>query len=76
MTRQVIKRDSEKLAFGKWKDRTVKFVLENDPQYILWLDKEEIVEFDNEEIVHYAGRLYNSTDRYGDSWGWDGDVQD
>lgn len=34
---------TDKLSFGKYKGKTIEYVLNENPSYILWLDREQIV---------------------------------
>jgi len=33
------------IAFGKYKGQTIAWIIERDPDYIMWLDEEAIVKF-------------------------------
>ena len=66
------------VTFGKHKGLKVSTILENDPGYIVWMnDNIDDICF-VEGIVREAedSDLEDSRDKYDDSWGWDGDVQD
>ena len=62
--RQVIKSKDDVLTFGKYKDCTIEKVLNDEPEYILWLDDEGIVEFPF-EIISIADGRYNDADDTG-----------
>ena len=76
--KQTITKKSEILSFGKYKDRTIRFILTTEASYILWLDKNEIVEFE-ESIIEDAEQMSADQhkvwlkDNYGDAniedWG-------
>ena len=51
-----IKARTDILNFGQYFDKTVQWVLENDPSYILWLDWAEVAEI-AEDIVEEAQEL-------------------
>lgn len=62
---KVIATKSYVLDFGKHKGKTVNWVLQNDPGYILWLDRENVRKF-SQEIVDNAED--NDYDEYNESW--------
>jgi hypothetical protein len=74
MAIQIIKSRYDKLIFGKHKGESIKFVLDVDASYILWLDTKEIVEF-TEDIIDDAIRLERDQhreylrDNYEEDWG-------
>lgn len=53
------------LDFGKHKGKTVNWVLQNDPSYILWLDSGKVKQF-SQEILDNAED--NDYDEYKESW--------
>lgn len=56
MIRQVIKDYEDIMTFGKHKGKTVDWIAENEPSYIVWLVENEIIECDDEiyEDVQWA----------------------
>lgn len=67
----LIKNKLDTFGFGKHKGKTARWVIEHDPQYILWCDQQKIVDF-SQEIIDAADDNYEPFD-YSDP-GWDGDV--
>jgi hypothetical protein len=61
--RQTVTSERDILTFGKFRGKSVKQVLLDEPGYILWLHEEEIVAFP-EDIVIEAERLDDERDRY------------
>ena len=43
--RQIISRPEDELTFGKHKGKSIEWILEHEPGYILWLSDEKIVQF-------------------------------
>lgn len=41
-SKPVLKNKTDVLTFGKYKGMTVRYILDVDPSYILWLDEEKI----------------------------------
>lgn len=46
--KQIIRSQDTVLQFGKYKGKTVEWVLEMNPGYLLWLDDHKIVTFTQE----------------------------
>lgn len=47
-----------RLHFGKYKNKTIKWILKNDPSYILWLDRNtQMVEFDPQVLKLLTNKL-------------------
>lgn len=46
-----IKARSDVMTFGQYKDRTVEWVLEKHPEYIVWLHEEKICEIPSDILV-------------------------
>jgi hypothetical protein len=53
MTIRIMTDIYDKFDFGKHKGKTVRFVLENEPSYILWCDEQKVVEF-SKSIIETA----------------------
>jgi hypothetical protein len=75
--RQIVKSYDDVITFGKFKGQTFDKIADVEPSYIVWLNDEGIVKFPK-EIIEAAEWDMNVDTRneWGDSWGWDGDVQD
>jgi hypothetical protein len=75
--RQIVTSYEDVITFGKFKGETIGRIAEVEPSYIVWLNDEEVVKF-TKEIVEAAewDMSVDSRNEFGDSWGWDGDVQD
>ena len=54
--KQVIKAYTDVLTFGKHKGRTIEYVLDNDPGYIVWLVAED--------VAYVSTEIYSDADRY------------
>ena len=61
--KQNIRSVSDVLNFGKHKGKTVEWVIENEPGYILWMHDEKVVKI-SKEIVDMA----DEADRHTDHW--------
>lgn len=48
MIRQVIKDYEDIMTFGKYKGKTVEWIIDDQPSYIMWLVENEIIECDDE----------------------------
>ena len=57
MMRQTVTTYNDTLAFGKHKGKTVRWIVDNNPEYIIWLDEESVVEFP-EDILETAREEY------------------
>jgi hypothetical protein len=58
----------DKIWFGKYKNKTIKTILEGDPSYIIWLNDEADCSFD-EGIITKATNLNNARKRSkNDGW--------
>jgi len=69
--RQVVKHKTDVFTFGKFKGKTVRHVLENDPSYIIWLHEEKIVEFPQSILDNAEDMVWEEkNDMIGR--GWDG----
>ena len=49
-------------TFGKFKGKSVRHVLEDEPTYILWLDSEGIVEFSQEILDNAQDEMFDGDD--------------
>ena len=45
------------LTFGKYKDMSLYYILDNDPSYILWLDENNVLENIDEDVLAEAEEL-------------------
>lgn len=68
-TIQSITHKLDKFSFGKHKGKTARWVIENDPGYIVWCDSEGIVKFSteilentNDEMVGHTFDNFNGRD--------------
>lgn len=61
--RQIIASRDDELTFGKHKGKTVYWILEHEPSYILWLSDEKIVQFPD-EILNNADEYEADKDYY------------
>lgn len=70
--RQIISSRDDELTFGKHKGRSVYWILEHEPGYILWLSDEKIVQFPD-EILNDADEYSREEDDFDwlDHWGDD-----
>lgn len=48
--RQVVTGYQDILTFGKFKGKTVRWIANEEPSYIIWLDEEKIVTFPDEVL--------------------------
>ena len=64
--RQIIASRDDELTFGKHKGKSIYWILEHAPSYILWLNDEKIVQLP-EEIVNEAD-MYSREEEDLDSW--------
>ena len=60
-SRQVITHKLDVFIFGKFNGKTVRYVLEHEPSYILWLNELQIVKF-SQEILDNAEDEFNGDD--------------
>lgn len=74
--RQTMTHKLDVFEFGKFKGKSVRHVIENEPSYILWLDTEKIVKFSKEIIDNAEDNNHSDCGDLSDGDGWDGDVQD
>lgn len=71
-----------RLTFGKWKGRTVRIVLKDDPNYLDWLQTQEGIRFTTELAEEFEREMVGNKSRYcdrddgthdrplfGDEWG-------
>jgi len=63
--RQKIKHKLDIFTFGKFKGKTVRYVLEHEPSYILWLVDNQIVDFPQEIIDNAEDANWEIKDPYG-----------
>ena len=66
---QEITKQSEILTFGKYKHKTIQYVLRIDPSYILWLNREDVVKFPQEILdlaYDYDADSYSYDEDYGE----------
>lgn len=64
---QVIQQQSEIFTFGKYKYKTIQYILRTDPGYILWLDEQRIVSFPGNIISLATDKMddmYNPYEEY------------
>lgn len=73
--RQIISSRDDELTFGKHKGKSIYWILEHEPGYILWLDDEKIVQFPV-EIVNDADMYSREEDDFMDYEGWEGWLDD
>jgi len=57
--KQTIKKYSETIIFGKYKGKSFRYILKENPSYILWLDRENIVKMPS-SLVNKAREANNS----------------
>lgn len=48
MIRQIIKDYEDIMTFGKYKGKTIEWIVDEQPSYIVWLVENEIIECDDE----------------------------
>jgi hypothetical protein len=78
---KVIKRKSDKLDFGKHNGQTIRWIIEFDPSYILWMHENNVIEIPQKfvdeaidsdientfnESIHDFFRGHNDIREYGD----------
>lgn len=56
--------------FGKYKGYKVRYVIDNEPSYILWLDEQDIVKFTDEMIDEAEENDDAQHDPYEDEYYW------
>jgi hypothetical protein len=66
--RQKVINKNSIITFGKYKDKSVRYILSVEPSYILWLHEKGIVEFPD-DIVEEAEYLDDDDDYNGLGWG-------
>lgn len=65
---KVVRHKLDVLDFGKHKDKTVRWVIEHDPSYIIWLNENKICEIP-EEIVEEA-QISDANQSPPEDWFW------
>jgi len=43
--RQIVTSYADVITFGKFKGKTIRWISQQEPSYIIWLDEEKIVQF-------------------------------
>lgn len=74
--RQIISSRDDELTFGKHKGKSIYWILEHEPGYILWLSDEKIVQFPVdilEDAQNYADEQEDYSD---DDFLWEGWADD
>lgn len=75
--RQTVRDYSDIMSFGKWKGKSFKTIADTDPSYLVWLNNEEIVDMPKEMVEAALSDWQDDPKHeYGDSWGWDGWLDD
>ena len=69
--RQKVTRYEDVITFGKYKGKTIEWIAENDPSYIVWLNDEQIVDFPD-EIVD-AAIMDDMNNNPPEEWFWQPD---
>ena len=59
------------ITFGKYKGKTIDWIAENDPSYIIWLNDEQVVDFPA-EIVE-AAIMDDMNNNPPEEWFWQPD---
>jgi hypothetical protein len=68
--RLVIKHRTDLLTFGKYKGKSIQFILAEEPSYILWLHEQEIVSIP-EDIIIDAEEMDDECKARSFDWGLD-----
>lgn len=71
----VIKAKTDVLTFGQYRDKTVRWILEHDPSYIIWLDDEGVCSVSQEILDNAEDEELNQQIDDAMDW-WRGDWDD
>lgn len=69
--KQTIKDYSDVMPFGKYRGKTVEWIAEHDPAYILWLVENDIVLCDQE--IYEAAMIDDANNGPPEEWFWQPD---
>jgi uncharacterized protein (DUF3820 family) len=67
---------TDRLTFGKYKGKSIQYILDTEPGYIVWLEEENVLEMP-EDIYQEAQELdYDEYRDLGSWYDWDIDISD